>query len=322
MNSSKKRNYLKTYVSKTIYNRKKSFSLSTLFSRKFVIGVIALGCIGICIISIAVFLSIQLRPAKETNRHNQKKIPRDVAIILKAMPTASPSANFRIPILMYHYVEYVKDKKDKLRVALNISPDTFEAQIKTLKDAGYTFITMADVAKMLDGKEQLPLKPIVITIDDGHWDLDTDILPILEKYHVKATAYIISGFIGGSDFLTKKQLQHVIDSGLVEIGDHTVHHIQLAGKFDQLVRFEVAQSKSDLEKEYNLHIISFAYPSGSFDEQAITQTKAAGYATAVSTIPGIVQNQLNRFFLYRIRPGYRVGDALLTYLQQNTFKPW
>ncbi|MDO8583264.1 MAG: polysaccharide deacetylase family protein [bacterium] len=233
-----------------------------------------------------------------------------------------PDSSFRIPILLYHYVEHVQDKGDTIRQSLNIFPNVFEEQVKTLSENGYTFMTASELADVLDGKKSLPQKPILLTFDDGHWDLFTDILPILEKYHAKATAYIISGFIGGSDFLTDDQMKKVVQSRLIEIGAHTVHHVGLAYKLLTLVQFEVASSKKQLEDTYHIRVGSFAYPGGSFDQQAANVVKNAGFRTAVSTIPGIQQNQSNRFFLHRIRPGYRVGDELLEYLKQENFRPW
>jgi peptidoglycan/xylan/chitin deacetylase (PgdA/CDA1 family) len=107
---------------------------------------------------------------------------------------------------------------------------------------------------------------------------------------------------------------------LIEVGAHTVHHIALKQKFYPIVKYEVEQSKAWLESNYHLHVVSFAYPDGSFDEQAVNEVKSAGFSNAVSTIPGIEQNQQNRFFLYRLRPGYMVGQELLDYLNRNTFE--
>lgn len=229
---------------------------------------------------------------------------------------------FRIPILMYHYVEYVKDLKDLTRQKLNIVPHIFDSQLKTLKDAGYTFLTARDVGFIIDGKKKLPEKPIVITFDDGHWDLATDVLPILQKYNVYATAYIIPGFTGQSDFMTEAQMREVIKSGLVEIGAHTVHHISLKGQTRGEVEKEVVGSKRMLEDTYHISVVSFAYPNGSFDEQAAEVTKEAGFTTGVSTIPGVIQHQANRYFLYRLRPGDQTGEQLLHYLSESTFNPW
>ncbi len=271
-------------------------------------------------IGITLFISSQFKPVTDTITTETHKVPKEIK--KKEQQFATPSASFRVPILMYHYVEHVQNKKDTMRMSLNIPPETFEQQIQTLQNAGYTFMTASELADVLDGRNPLPQKPVLLTFDDGHWDLYTEVLPILEKYHIKATAYIITGFIGGSDFLTPLELQKVIASGLIEIGAHTVNHISLAGKLSPIVQFEVNQSKETLESTYHLHVVSFAYPNGSFDQQAVDVVKNAGFRTAVSTIPGIEQNQINRFFLYRIRPGYRIGPSLLEYLNQNTFRPW
>lgn len=268
------------------------------------------------------YQTIHPKPAVETPKTEMKKIPDDVKKSLADTPTPSLLASIRVPILMYHYVEYVQDKKDTIRESLNVNPDVFESQMVTLKNAGYTFMTAKELGDVLDGKMKLPSQPILLTFDDGHWDFDTVVLPILKKYNIHATAYIISGFIGGSDFMSQTQLQDVVNSGLIDVGDHTIHHYALKGLPFQLVTTEVTQSKADLEKQYHIHIVSFAYPNGSFDLQAINAVKSAGYTTAVSTIPGIIQSNTNRYFLYRLRPGYRTGQALVNWLQQNAFQAY
>ncbi|HVZ67056.1 MAG TPA: polysaccharide deacetylase family protein [Patescibacteria group bacterium] len=260
------------------------------------------------------YINFQTRPVVETPKSETKRIPEGIKAKYKQDATAS--ASFRIPILMYHYVEYVQDKRDKTRVALNIDPDVFESQIKTLHDAGYHFLTAGQVSDILKNKKPLPPKPVIITIDDGHWDLDTVILPILKKYNARATAYIIPGFIGGSDFLTDEELKDVIASRRVEIGAHTVHHIYLKGGLLPIVQYEVGESKKMLEKNYGVKVVSFAYPSGGFDEQAIRVVKEAGFTSAVSTILGNNQNMANIDFLFRIRPGYRTGEELLNYINE------
>ena len=261
----------------------------------------------------------QFRQAQETPKTFVKKVPPKIAEQL----SASPLATHRVPILMYHYVEYVEDRSDTTRMSLNINPNIFEAQIKTLHDNNFTFMTASELAEALDGKRELPKKPVLITIDDGHWDVDTIILPILRKYNARATAYIPSGFVDNdSDFLTKKQLKDLVDSGLVEIGAHTVHHISLKGKLSPIVDYEVIQSKKDLEQDYAVRVTSFAYPDGAFDEKAMNAVEKAGFTSAVSTIPGIQQGIQNKYFLFRLRPGYRTGQDLINYFNQTSFKNW
>src|SRR6266702_263609 len=54
-------------------------------------------------------------PVIETKKSMVKVLPPEVK---KQLKTASPSATFRVPILLYHYVEYVQDQKDTLRKEL------------------------------------------------------------------------------------------------------------------------------------------------------------------------------------------------------------
>lgn len=272
----------------------------------------------------------------EIKEQQQNTIPQDVQQAVgnadksipiataSAVPVATKSATIQrqvpsvihVPILMYHYVEYVKDKGDKIRISLNTLPSALEQEIKTLTEAGYTFMTNSELSDTLDGKSSLPPKPILLTFDDGYRDFYTDAYPILKKYHTKATQYVISGFLNSSNHLTSSQLQEIAKDGLVEIGAHTVHHIWLKGQSLKTVSNEVFQSRETLEKLINKPVISFAYPFGAFDEQAVQVVKDAGFRSAVSTIPGVDQRQEYRFFLYRLRPGGRTGQSLLDWLNQ------
>ncbi len=232
---------------------------------------------------------------------------------------ATAEVVLRVPILMYHYVEYVKDKNDKTRISLNTPPEVLEQEIKTLSDAGYTFMTTGELADCLEGKVQLPPKPVVLTFDDGYRDFYTYAYPILKKYHAKATQYVISGFLGQSNHLLVSQLQEIAKDGLVEIGAHTVRHMWLKGLPLKVVSSEVFQSRVALEQLIKKPVISFAYPFGAFDNQTIEIVKAAGFRTSVSTLPGVEQTQINKFFLFRLRPGGRVGQRLLNLLNQKTY---
>lgn len=237
---------------------------------------------------------------------------------IQQLPLPRTSA-IRVPILMYHYVENVLDKGDTIRQSLNIIPSIFEAQVKTLQDNGYTFLTAKELADILDQKREAPQKPAVLTFDDGHWDLHTDVLPILQKYHIRATAYIAPGLLGGSDYLTTEQLKIVAASGAVEIAAHTVNHVWLKGKSLEVVRKEVKDSKDMLEQLIKKPVVSFAYPFGAFDDQVVQVVKEAGFLTAMSTAPGIEQSKTNKYFLYRIRPGRRTGQDLTSYLEGKIF---
>lgn len=232
---------------------------------------------------------------------------------------ATKELPLKVPILIYHYVEYVEDQSDKGRLSLNILPSVLDLQIKTLQDAGYNFITPQDLSEMLDHKRPIHQSPIILSFDDGYRDFYTDVLPIIKKHHIRVVAYIVPGLLNQKNWLTTQQLHQVKDSGLVEIGAHTMHHLYLKGINKKIVEYEVNESKRQLEKELGVTITTFAYPYGAFDQPAIDIVKGAGFKNAVSTVPGVLQSNQNRYFLFRIHPGARTGKNLLNYLNQNRF---
>lgn len=244
------------------------------------------------------------------------EIPPDVQ---KSITNTKPTKEFYVPILLYHYVEYVKDPGDTIRKSLNILPIVFDEEIKTLKEAGYTFLTIKDFAEVLTKDANLAKKSIILTFDDGYRDFYTDVFPILKKYQVKAVAFIVPNFLDKPNNLTTGMLKEIAQSGLVEIGAHTMDHTYLAGLPLKTVQYEIAESKKYLEKNLGIKIVSFAYPYGAFDNQAIAVVKNAGFTSAVTTIDGTLSTNTNRFFMYRLRPGGRVGQPLLDLVSEKRF---
>ena len=289
--------------------RKRKKRLKKIKKRVFLFLIIVIGLLT----SIFIFRSISLY--LRNKKISKAVITKKKSFIRKPQPLSS-SSNLRIPILMYHYVEIVTDQRDTIRKSLNITPNVFEQQIKTLLNDDYTFITASDLGNIFEGKLTIPKKPILITFDDGHWDLYTDILPILKKYNIKATTYVISEFVDRLDFLTSQQLQEIIDSNLIEIGAHTQYHSSLQNMSEQYLIKEIVNSKQTLETRFHIKVVSFAYPNGQYDNQTINIIKRSSYLTSASSYQGVYQNQNNRYHLSRLRPGYRVGDELLRYLDQ------
>jgi len=282
-------------------------------------------CIFVAVLLFGAFLFYQSRRIPEPGEEYQvTKLPSDVSRVLGSTigPSTKPAISIRIPIFLYHYVEYVQDINDKGRISLNIPPHILTAQIETLKSAGYTFITPNDLTLALSGYKRFPQKIIMLTFDDGYMDFFTDVFPILKKEQIKAVAYIVPNFLDRPNYMFTYQLQEVAKSPYVEIGAHTMDHVWLQGIATARAQYEIAQSRKTLQNMLHLPINSFAYPYGAFDEQGIQLVKDAGFTNAVSTIPGIQVSQDTEYFLYRLRPGYRTGYGLLSFLTQNTFKPW
>ena len=225
----------------------------------------------------------------------------------KTASIATPTAKLRLPIITYHYVEFVKDKRDVIRQKLTINPRLFEQQIKSLHDAGVQSYFVKDVPALLKGELVLATKSAVLTFDDGYRDFYTDAFPILKKYQMKSTIFLISSFLGRNDFLTLDQVTEMLGSGLIEVGSHTLHHANLKKANLNYATDEIVQSKANLEKLFGISVESFAYPYGAYDDQTVKLVKEASYSAAVSTAPGVSHTQDDLFTLKRWRAGVLNG---------------
>lgn len=209
----------------------------------------------------------------------------------------------KLPIILYHYVEVVKDENDTIRRSLNILPQVFERQLKDLKDHGYKTYFVKEIPAILNGEIRIATRNAVLTFDDGYEDFYTYAFPLLKKYNTKATLYIVYDFIGRKGFLSKKQLSKIIESGLVEIGSHAVDHINLTGVTAKMAKFQVEESKNLLEEAFGIEIKTFAYPYGGYDEKVVDLVKSKAYTASVSVVPGSYHNGDSRYSLARYRAG-------------------
>lgn len=229
---------------------------------------------------------------------------------------AKPNQAVKIPIVMYHYVENVKDQNDTNRKKLSIAPSLFESHLKQLRQARYETYFVRDIPDILNGSIDYSTQSAVLTFDDGYDDFYTTVFPLLKKYHMRATVYVITNFVGRRGFLTEKQIRELIDSGIVEVGSHTLDHLYLKKTTVQVSKRQIEESKIYFEKTYGLHVQTFAYPYGAFNEDTIQQVKDAGYTAAVSVISSELQSMNTLFILGRVRPGLFPNNNIISFIEK------
>jgi peptidoglycan/xylan/chitin deacetylase (PgdA/CDA1 family) len=239
----------------------------------------------------------------------------------KKLPiTTGPEVNqkkhsIKLPILMYHYVEPLTGKETPLRAGLTTSDIIFNQQLKTLYENHYQTLFVKDLPSYLNGKQLLNKESVVLTFDDGYQDFYTDAFPLLKKYHLKATIYVIYDAINAPNYLTEAQLNELMASGLVELGSHTLDHTNLKTATPTEAKRQIFLSKELFEKRFRTNILTFAYPFGAFSSTTIELVKKAGYQLAVSTHSGKYQSPNNPFNLLRLRPDSDSGNKLLNLLK-------
>ena len=182
----------------------------------------------------------------------------------------------QVPVLMYHAVGDDCWGEEHLFVR----PAELEQQLQYLSENGYETIFFEDLAH-LERYE----KPVILTFDDGYDDNYTLLLPLLQKYHMKATIFMIAGDIGGPHKLTQPQLRELTQSGLVSIQSHGWSHKNMAAMGWPALVCELLRSKLALTLACGRVPTAVSYPNGKCTERTRT---AAGwfYAYGVRTFDG------------------------------------
>jgi peptidoglycan/xylan/chitin deacetylase (PgdA/CDA1 family) len=214
------------------------------------------------------------------------------------IPRGRPS--IKVPILMYHYVRLNPDPSDRLGYGLSVTPDNFRAQIAWLDGNGYHPVDLDDLRGYYQGRNDLPSKPVVITFDDGNADLYTTVFPILRQHRFKAVAYIVTGFLGARDRVTREQVQQ-LDAAGVQIAAHTVSHLDMTTLSAARLQREVVECKRELEALVGHPVLDLAYPAGRHNAAVEAAVAEAGYQTAVTTALGTSHDWGGRLTWTRVR---------------------
>ncbi len=215
-------------------------------------------------------------------------------------PTVLKSNQLFVPILMYHHIRVNPRPGDPIWAALNVTPNQLEEQFAYLTTHNYHPVTLDDLTTALDGKTVLPNNPIILTFDDGYRNFYENAFPLLKKYQVKATEFIITQVLNIPAYLTWNQIGEMDKSGLVYFGAHTRHHPNLPDLSQTTIIDEIKGSKADLEQHLKKPINWFAYPYGSYSNFIIQTVQAAGFTGAASTIYGPIQSKDTLYLAPRI----------------------
>lgn len=224
----------------------------------------------------------------------------------------------QVPILMYR--------------RLRESTDGLEEHLAALKGAGYTAVTMEDLRAYVEKGRDLPDRPVVITIDGGAGDLEAG-LPVLEKYDMKAVAFVMD--------CTAEEARALEDTGLVSIGYHGFDTggeeggglpsgrqgvLRREGESEKdyaaFLRESCARSREAMEPVLGHKVEVLAYPGGQCSPLSEILLAQEGFYATVTTAPGVntlvkgLPQTLRAMDRYDMEAMDLTGEELLELLEQ------
>lgn len=198
-----------------------------------------------------------------------------------------------LPVLMYHFfydnVKYTKKDSNWLNV------NDFEKQIKYMTENDFYFPSWEEVNDYIDGKIKLPSKSVVLTVDDGDPSFFEVAVPVLQKYNVPATSFVITDWYAGS---YNPEMKCVV----WESHSACMHEAGANGK-GRMVNWSYDQIVEDLKVSSaalgNANV--FCYPFGHYNDTAIKALKDTDYIMAFTIEGGRVFKGADKYKLPRVR---------------------
>jgi peptidoglycan/xylan/chitin deacetylase (PgdA/CDA1 family) len=185
---------------------------------------------------------------------------------------------------------------------LKVDPANFVAELDTLHRDGYHTVSQAQLFDALYKHAALPAKPVMISVDDGYVDDVRTILPALERFHMVATFFVITGRMAEPGFVNAGQIRQLDRAGM-DVGDHTAHHVDLRAITSSELKMETSGSRDVLQRVLGHPVYFFAYPFGAYNDAVLAAVKAAGFTMAYTTVAGTTESTSAPLAMPRVHVG-------------------
>jgi peptidoglycan/xylan/chitin deacetylase (PgdA/CDA1 family) len=213
--------------------------------------------------------------------------------------------DLRSAILTYHSL-------DDSGSVISTPPEIFRRQIESLAGSGIPLVPLDRVASCPGS--------IALTFDDGYCNLAEHAFPVLERFGVPATVFVVSRYCGlfnrwpsqspgtvpEMPLLSWEQLAAVPPG--IEIGAHTATHPRLPALSADDCDREMYECRQEIEQRLARPVRWLAYPYGSCSS-SVCSSAGRYFELAVGTSlrfvsPGVSPMDLPRvdMFYFRARP--------------------
>lgn len=220
---------------------------------------------------------------------------------LKYEPAAAETAEevseeIFVPVVMYHSLLKDPDRAGDYVV----SPEVFESDMKYLLDNGYTTVFVSDLVNYVENGADLPPNPVVVTFDDGYYNVMAYVYPFMRENNIKGVMNVVGAYTEQSteeddhnpaySYLTWEEISELEQSGVFEIGNHTydMHSIGVrsgckkkygenSDTYRAALTEDIGGLQTALTEKSKVTPITFAYPYGYISEESVPVLRELGF---------------------------------------------
>ena len=226
-------------------------------------------------------------------------------------------------ILCYHSIASAGPKKamqdDSVSCAL------FREHMAYLQEREYSFLSLGQLCSLLENRQPVPSRSVILTFDDGYRNNYTHAYPILAEFKIPATIFLTVSYIGMLEFpwlskcvtpdnvedlspLNWSQVSELIREG-IEMGSHSHTHMLLPLVNNTQLLEELSVSKQRIEEKIGQRVHSFALPYSfpiwhwrwpTFWPRLVDSLERSGYSSCCTLVRGHISQSDYPFRLKRI----------------------
>ena len=217
-------------------------------------------------------------------------------------------------VLCYHrFLNKPDEAEDLAQAEYQMPLEEFKWQMQYLKDNGFHPISEEQLMGYWFQGKPLPLKPVLITFDDGFRTIYRDAFPVIKADGYPSILFLYTKFIeygelaqkkraeDGKKNKTKKKFQALEDSDILTmeqsgmaVESHTANHLNLGKEGEKLDdagalklwTYELNQPLAFIEKRFKNKPELLAYPYGVYDPGILKVVEEQGYKLAFTVNPG------------------------------------
>ena len=162
-----------------------------------------------------------------------------------------------ITTLLYHQIE------DNANAADKVKPIEFEKQMQYLNSTGFTTIKVEDYNKWKKNEIEIPKKSILITFDDGWRSVYEKAYPIMKKYGLIGTQFVIGDYAneesGVPSYSDWNELKTMQDNGW-NMEAHGMQHTKMLSLSESEFREQLTGIKTEVRDNLGNIPTSFVFP--------------------------------------------------------------
>jgi peptidoglycan/xylan/chitin deacetylase (PgdA/CDA1 family) len=208
-----------------------------------------------------------------------------VAVVVLSVAGAPKAATAQVPILVYHrFGPVVAD-------SMTVRTSTFRSQLQYLEEHEYHAIPLRLLIAHFRDSATLPSRPIVITVDDGHRSVVTEMLPLVREHGTPVTLFIYPSAISNASYaMTWEQLATLAGSGLFAIQSHTFWHPRFdlekqrlaPADYREFVTMQLVRPRSAIKERLGVNADLISWPFGITDDELLQMAAECGYVAGVT----------------------------------------